>query len=188
MYFEEIKSYAPLCEIFRTPFIRVFGGKIGNTSWPEAIDTAAENFKNMAAIAEDHNVKILLETHDDWLDSDKLKLLMEKVDSNSTGILWDTHHPYRLIGEGISKTWQTIGKWIKYTHWKDSFIDPNTKRGHQICLVGDGDIPLKEIYSVLRDGNYTGYFTLEWEKKWNPEIEEPEVAFPKYVKVMRELS
>jgi hypothetical protein len=28
--------------------------------------------------------------------------------------------------------------------------------------------------------------SLEWEKKWHPEIEEPEVALPQYVMVMRD--
>jgi hypothetical protein len=39
---------------------------------------------------------------------------------------------------------------------------------------------------VLAKGGYRGYYCLEWEKRWHPEIEEPEIAFPHYAKVMRE--
>jgi sugar phosphate isomerase/epimerase len=183
-HLEEIKAYVRICEAFGTRFIRIFGGAIGDTPRAQAIEMAGKNLKAMAAIAEDHNVKLLLETHDDWVNCAHLKTLMEFVDSDSVGILWDIHHPYRSVGESPSKTWQTLGKWIQYTHWKDSFPKGD---GHQLSLVGDGDLPLEEIFCILKQGDYTGYLTLEWEKKWHPEIEEPEVAFPGYVRFMREL-
>src|SRR5204862_213720 len=31
-----------------------------------------------------------------------------------------------------------------------------------------------------------GYYCFEWEKRWHPDIDEPEVAFPHYAKTMRE--
>ena len=46
---------------------------------------------------------------------------------------------------------------------------------------------MAEAYQVLRAGGYDGWLTLEWEKKWHPEIEEPEVAFPGYARYMRGL-
>ena len=39
---------------------------------------------------------------------------------------------------------------------------------------------------VLWPGGYKGYYSFEWEKKWHPDIDEPEVAIPQYAKVMRE--
>lgn len=183
-HIEELKFYISLCKQFHTHFIRVFGGAIGDTPRAQAIDIVAENLKTMVTFAEDHDVKILIETHDDWLDCEHLKSVMEIVDSGSAGILWDIHHPYRMIDEEPSKTWQIIGKWIQYTHWKDSFVKDNS---HQLCLVGEGDIPLEEIFCILKNGNYNGYLTLEWEKRWHPEIEKPEIAFPAYVKFMKKL-
>ena len=35
-------------------------------------------------------------------------------------------------------------------------------------------------------GGYRGYYCFEWEKRWHPEIPEPDIAFPHYAKVMRE--
>jgi hypothetical protein len=34
--------------------------------------------------------------------------------------------------------------------------------------------------------DYTGSYSFEWEKVWHPELEEPEIAFPDYARVMRE--
>ena len=47
-----------------------------------------------------------------------------------------------------------------------------------------GAVPVKEQVKVLGAGGYKGFYCFEWEKKWHPEIEEPEVAFPHYAKVM----
>ena len=84
-------------------------------------------------------------------------------------------------------TWEAIGPWVKYTHVKDSRLDPAHPDGYQLCLTGAGDLPLPEIIRVLQAGGYDGWLTLEWEKKWHPELEAPEVAFPGYVKYMRGL-
>jgi sugar phosphate isomerase/epimerase len=184
---EEVESYAEICERAGTPFIRIFGGAIGDTPRAEAIDTAAANLTRLVTIGREHGVQLLVETHDDWLSCSHLEALMEKVDSSSAGILWDTHHPYRTIGESPAETWAALGKWIRNTHWKDSYVERDSKRGYQLCLVGDGDIPLEDIFACLERNGYDGYLTLEWEKKWCPEIEEPEVAFPGYVQRMREL-
>jgi predicted xylose isomerase-like sugar epimerase len=51
-------------------------------------------------------------------------------------------------------------------------------------LTGTGQVPVKEQVRVLAKGGYAGFYSFEWEKGWHPEIEEPEVAFPQYAKVM----
>jgi len=35
--------------------------------------------------------------------------------------------------------------------------------------------------------DYDAYVSFEWEKYWHPEIEEPEVALPDFVKAMKEV-
>ena len=49
-----------------------------------------------------------------------------------------------------------------------------------------GEVPVKEQVAVLAKNGYKGFYCFEWEKKWHPEIEEPEVAFPHYAKTMAE--
>jgi fatty-acyl-CoA synthase len=57
--------------------------------------------------------------------------------------------------------------------------------GWQLVLLGDGDIPVEEGLRLLRAIGYEGWISVEWEKKWHPEIAEPEVAFPQYMRVLR---
>ena len=183
----EIIRYVKTCALFGTPYVRIFGGKLGEVSRERAIEVSIDNLKKMAAIGADYNVRVLLETHDDWLDCTILKILMEQVDSQYIGILWDIHNPFILAREEPQITWDTIGRWIRNTHWKDSKITKNSKLGFEVCLMGDGDVPLKETFDILEKGNYDGYFTFEWEKRWYPEIYSPEIAFPQFSEFMRGL-
>ena len=186
--FDELKRYAQLCVTFGTPFIRIFGGRIGPVSRESALDTAAANLLKMADIVRDTRVKILVETHDDWMCADHLKSLMTAVSSDAIGLLWDVNHPFMFLGEAPAKTWEQTGIWIHHTHWKDSNRNPRAQHGFEPCLMGDGQVPHQEIHRVLKNGDYHAYLSLEWEKRWHPEIAEPEVALPQFVEYMKRLS
>jgi len=184
---DEIKRYADLCDTFQAANIRIFGGKIGSLTWEEAIDDAATNLEKMSRIVQDTDFKIVVETHDDWMKGSYFSRLMEMVDLKNVGILWDVNHPYMFINEKPEKTWQETGKWVCHTHWKDSYVEEDSEHGFLPCLMGDGILPHQEIFDVLKKGGYGGYLSLEWEKRWHPEIADPEIAFPQYFKYMKEL-
>ncbi len=188
---EEVRRYSELCARFSTPFIRVFGGPIQeNVPAQRAIETAAATLRRCMEIASGHGVKLLLETHDHWMDCRRLKALMHAVHSPHVGILWDVHHPWRFIGEPPETTWAALAPWIAYTHVKDSKLTtrkPGEPVAFQYCLTGEGDLPLHPIARTLKTGGYDGYLTYEWEKVWHPDIAEPEIAIPHYARAMRVL-
>jgi sugar phosphate isomerase/epimerase len=186
----EIKEYAKLCSLFETRYIRVFGGGIGETDRETAVQTIVRHFQEIGAVAKSYGAKLLLETHDDWTSCLDVRTVMEQVDPEAVGVLWDLHHPYRMRGELPEATWAALGPWIEYTHVKDSRVitdSPSSNKPFQYCLTGEGDVPLRDMLALLKMNDYDGYYTFEWEKKWHPELEEPEVSFPQYVQFMRNL-
>jgi sugar phosphate isomerase/epimerase len=98
--------------------------------------------------------------------------------------LWDLHHPYRFNGEEPELTYANLGKYAVGTHIKDSVLDKDGKPRY--VLLGEGTVPIKRMLEMLVQGGYGGYATLEWEKRWIPELAEPEIVFPQYVQKMRE--
>ena len=76
---------------------------------------------------------------------------------------------------------------LKHMHIKDYMRKkPDGAKDWTLVKVGDGEIPIVPILKqVIADG-YDGYFSFEWEKKWHPEIDEPEIAFPHFVQKMHE--
>lgn len=185
-YAHEIKEYVRLCKLFGTRYIRVFGGSIGNMDRAEAKERAIEHMRQYTSFLQGSDIQLILETHDDWTACGDVASILNEVDDQAAGVLWDVHHPYRTLAEDPQETWDVLGRRIAYTHWKDSHpIDRDP--GFEYCFMGEGDIPLQRIYSILSKNHYDGWFTLEWEKRWHPELQEPQEAFPQYVEYMRHL-
>ena len=111
--------------------------------------------------------------------------MLSRVSATNIGALWDLHHPYRICGEDPETSYHNIGRSILYTHVKDS--SPAADGKWTYCLGGEGDVPLERMISLLADGGYDGWLTLEWEKLWCPEIAEPDVALPAYANYLRDV-
>jgi sugar phosphate isomerase/epimerase len=188
---DEVRRYAELCGAFDAPFIRVFGGSLGSIPRAEALGSAVARLQEMAEIVKHTQVRILVETHDDWMRADDMKALLTATASHAVaapaiGMLWDVNHPFMFLGEPPATTWEASKAWIHHTHWKDSKRDPGARHGFVPCLMGHGDVPHREIHAVLHGGKYEGYYSLEWEKRWHPEIAGPEVAFPQFAEYMKQ--
>ena len=46
--------------------------------------------------------------------------------------------------------------------------------------------PDATLASAVSVGGYRNWISVEWEKRWHPEIEAPEVALPQYRRVLTE--
>ena len=71
-----------------------------------------------------------------------------------------------------------------YTHIKDAVYDESHPQamsdGWRYVACGEGTVPLAEAIAILQQGGYTGYLVFEHEKKWHPELPEPEEILPKF--------
>jgi sugar phosphate isomerase/epimerase len=177
----EIRRYAEICQLFGARYLRVFG-RGESEPHPRAIERFGRNVQPLLRVAEDHGVVLLLETHDQWTDSGVIRSVIEQVDSPALRVLWDVHHPLVASGESLEATWANLGSLVCYTHWKDATAED------RLCLVGEGVLPLAAWHRLLAGAGYDGYCTLEWERRWHPELAEPEVAFPRFVRFMNRLA
>ena len=189
----EVKAYCGIAARLGAPYVRVFGGGLQGRSYVDALPHVAEFMREISAYAKAENVGIVVETHDDWVDTNKLMHAFEYAGfPEAVWLLWDINHPYRFAGEAPAVTYSRIGAHIRYTHWKDSavLLQKNRFTGEIrekeiLTLPGFGTLPLDEFHALLKNGGYDGWYALEWERKWHPELERPEIALPEFVKVMR---
>jgi len=117
--------------------------------------------------------RIALETHTGFSSSERCLKLQEAF-GNPIDIIWDTHHTWKGGNESASQTWEQMGSMIRHIHIKDSISVPSARHPYTYCLPGDGEFPVDDVYNVLRDNNYTGVISLEWESKWHPYL--PDLA------------
>lgn len=171
------------------PALRVFGNNIPAGACKEAIvKQVADGICEVAAYGHEHGVDVNLEVHGDFNTADTLGPLVEAFKKTpGAGILWDIEHSDKTFGDDFLPFYAMIKPLLKHMHIKDYLRkrEPGAK-DWTLVKVGDGEIPIPAILQqVIADG-YEGYFSFEWEKKWHPEIDEPEIAFPHYVGKMRE--
>lgn len=181
---DEGKRHIDLAGELGAPFIRVFGDRISdNTARDKIIEQVVKGLLTLAHYAEGTEVQVLLESHGDFARMENLLDVLRAVDHPHAGVLWDVHHPYRFFSEPLVDTYEKLKKRIRHVHLKNSVA---VDGGVRYCLMSQGDVPVVEVLQLLADGGYDGWLSFEWEKRWHPEIEEPEVALPDFVRVLRQ--
>jgi len=173
------KEYIDLANKLNVPYIRVM-----STDKPYFdggdIELCKKQYKEIVAYAKDKNVIPLMETNGLFVDSKLLASFLDEI-GEGCGALWDTHHPYRFNDEDIDTTINNLGRHIKYVHLKDSIIE---KGKVSYKMMGYGDMPLEKIIKSLISNGYDGYYTLEWVKMWNKDLEDAGIVFAHYANYM----
>src|SRR6266550_4672436 len=167
---DEARRFIDLAETLRVPYVRVFGnnyvkGELGDYARPKG-------------------VTVLIESHGDFTDSPSLLALLEQAASPSVALLWDAHHTFVSGKEQPEDTVRQLGRYIRHTHLKDSVPAGPDGKDRRYVLTGKGEVPVRRQIEALAYSGYRGFYNFEWEKRWHPDIEEPDVAFAQFATVV----
>ncbi|MBO7150606.1 MAG: sugar phosphate isomerase/epimerase [Clostridia bacterium] len=118
------------------------------------------------------DVDIWIETHNEYATSKSLVPLLEKVGCENVGIVWDIAHPIE-DGESVTETWRNLHDKIKQIHIKDAKPHPDPAfHDWYYTKLGEGELPIGEVVECTQKSGYSGYYSLEWETLWRPEIKD----------------
>jgi sugar phosphate isomerase/epimerase len=181
----ELHRFLELASDWEAPLIRVFGGPLADEEPARRAQLAAAARVLDAAVpaAERLGVAVGVETHDAFSRSAAIASLLALVDSPWVGAVWDSHHPHRM-GERPAEVHANLAGRVLLAQVKDARRAPERDDGWQLVPLGDGEVPVREMLTLLHDGGYRGWISVEWEKRWHPEIEEPEVALPQHHRLL----
>ena len=168
----ELREYIDLAADIGTPYVRVMA--------PTDLDCAAELYGAMCDYAAEKDVHPLIETNGPLADSHAMLAFLQKVNRPNMGVLWDVHHPYRYFNEQPAETYALLKPYIRHLHVKDSVMQDG-KVSYR--MMGRGDVPVLEVLKLLQDEEL--YVTLEWVKRWNPDLSEPGIVFPQFAMWMQ---
>lgn len=174
---EEAKGYLDLALTWESPAIRVFGGT-------GTVDEAVAGLEKVLEIDGATQVTWLLETHDDWIQPQKVEDAVRRINRREVAAAWDCGHTLRLTAEDPRATARRFVGILGGTHIKDARLlpdHPGNMGGWQWCLPGEGDLPLEEVVRELQEVRYSGWITFEHEKRWHPTLPGPEQAFPAFM-------
>jgi sugar phosphate isomerase/epimerase len=185
-----LRHFLELASDWEAPLVRVFGGTLpaaGPAAGPDPrtrqgrLRAAARVLESTVPAARRLGVAIGVETHDDFSASSVVAELLAMADPEWVGAVWDSHHPHRM-GEPPADVHANLGRRILLAQVKDA---RRTADGEwQLVLLGEGEVPVRQMLGLLAASGYQNWVSVEWEKRWHPEIEAPEVALPQYRRVL----
>lgn len=182
---EDLRRWIALAQRVAVPVIRVFGGADpAGSPLEDGTGRVAEALALVATDAEGAGVTVALETHDGFSAAARVAQVLDRVPYISIGTLWDSHHPARM-GESSEQVLDLLGTRIAHVHLKDA---RRIGQGDnwQLVGLGEGELPLGAMLDALAAHGYDGWLSLEWEKKWHPELADPDVALPAATRWLRE--
>lgn len=160
-------KFLPWAEALGVPRLRVFDG--GHDASPATHRAMAETTAWWRELRAQHRWQsdLMVETHDALFNS--ASILGFLALAPGTGILWDTHHTWKVGREDPVATWRAIRPHVVHLHVKDSVSIPSGKHSFSYRLPGEGEFPMAPLRTLLR-AEYDGPMSLEWERLWHPEL------------------
>ena len=181
---EEAKEYIDLAQKLSCEYIRVM---CENAIYPTGnmdMELLVNQYREVLDYAMDKGVYPLIETNSTLADSRVMADFIKKVDRENAFVLWDIHHPYRIFSETPEQTANNLKGLVKYTHVKDSAME----HGKIVYrMMGYGDVPVLDCLRLLSEADYDSYISLEWVKRWQPDLSEPGIVFSHYGNYMNYL-
>jgi len=182
---DELNRYSDLAAELGARYVRTFAGEIPQGIQPHSqmIGWIADSLEAAAVYAQSVGVQIVLEPHDDFVRAVNVMPILAHLDAPTLKVIWDVGNTY-AAGEDYREGYALLAPYIEYVHLKDG-------RGHgntwQLCLLDEGDVPLRDVLRHLVRVNFEGALCVEWEWAWHRELEPPEIALLHSAQVIRTL-
>ena len=189
---EEARRTIEVAKKFDTVNIRMFGGgDLKKYSHQELAKFGCDCVEQILELNGARDLKWLFETHDNWVQAEHCKLLLDHIPDSAFGALWDMGHTWRVGREKPADSFAAVGSRVAYAHVKDARYEPDSplamNDGWYYIAPGTGDLPLVESLNLLKENGYDGWLLFEHEKRWHPNLPEPEEIFPQFVKWVKPL-
>ncbi len=174
---EEGMNSILIAQRLNIPYVRVFGNDL--TDDREAcIARVQDGIAKLCSFAGEHGVTVLLEVHGGFNTVETLTPIARALNGKHFGLIWDIGHTHAPYGDDWELFYRAMRPYICHVHIKD-------KCGSALVLPGEGEIPISAIVRRMLEDGYDGFFSLEWERKWHPELPPLEDALERYVRLMK---
>ncbi len=174
---EEIENYIDRASKLGCPCVRIHA-TVSKQTPREDDETVVTVIGRVVSKAEKAGITLLIETSGIFADTSRLRDILNIFACDNVAALWDFNHPYRFFNEDPDTTIKNLGAYIKHVHIKDSkVVDSEVK----YCILGDGDLPIAEMFGALRSVGYGGFISLECNPALLDDFSDKDIIFPHFV-------
>jgi glucosamine-6-phosphate deaminase len=179
---EEARRSLELAAALGAAGIRVFGDRVQpGQDRASTVGFIVEALERLAEVAP-AGVEVWLESHGDFARASDTMSVMGRVRASRAGVLWDPANAFET-GESPRQGWPALRGRVRHVHLKDVAPEASADgRKWTPRLPGEGTFAPERVLALLRAEGYDRWVSFEWEKRWYPALEEPEVALPRFTR------
>ena len=146
-----------------------------------AVANTAAVIASLLPEIEKNGVTLLMETAGLFAKTEKLRALLDSFASDHFASLWNFSAAYFEGGESPEQIIKNLGAYVRHVHINDA---KRVENEIEYCLLGEGELPIKEMMLALRSVNYDGFLSRVWDPAWCEELDDMEIIFSQFVGYM----
>jgi sugar phosphate isomerase/epimerase len=188
---EEGRRMIALAASLGAPGIRIFGDRVQpGATRDDTEGWIGDALQVLGTEAASAGLEAWLETHGDFAPASATAAIVRRAGGRGTGVIWDPANAYAESGELPADGLAILGGLVRHVHVKDirqgEMSDPAVPASAwKPVLTGTGTFPLGQVLDLLDAAGFAGHVSFEWEKRWHPQLEEPEIALPHFARWFR---
>jgi len=148
-----------------------------------AVERVTALVERMLPAAEAQGVTLVIETSGLFADTVRLRDVLDSFACDHVAALWHWSAAYFMGGESPEQVIKNLGAYVRHVQVSDAVCRDGKI---EYCLMGEGDLPIKDMMLALRSVNYDGFISLVWDPVWCPELEDMEIILTQFVHYMRQ--
>lgn len=167
---EYVKEAVAYAKYFDASIIRVFcANATDKYTYEQGLDMIIDSFRQCVKTAEEAGVIFSLENHGMFAGkAEQVKHIIDAVGSKALRATTDTGN-FLLVCENPLDSIKTLLNYVGFVHFKDfkkavnegyTALDGSRYTG---TVIGEGEVPLPQIVSLLRQNGYDGFLSIEYE-------------------------
>jgi len=180
---KEIKSCMEVSQNLHIPFIRLKA--YVSDKKEETTEAIVSLIEEILPEAEEKGITLLLETSGLFSNTAELRDVLNLFASDNLGAMWNLSAAFYEGGESPEDVIKNLGAYVKHVHLSDAV---KTDKGIEYRLVGEGELPIKDLMLALRSVNYDSFISLVWDPTWCEELDDMEIIFSQFTNFMKQFN
>lgn len=163
-----------ICAELGIPTLRLFGGPIDEgMTRTAAIEQIAAALDMLSGEIGTADVRLCLETHDDWCEPAHVAAVMRLCKGSHVGVNWDVMHPVLTAHASIQDAFGLLRPYIGHVH-----IHGGTRVNNKLEFrpISQSVIDHRQALRALVDCGYDGFLSGEWIDWTEPDYLRRELA------------
>jgi len=104
-----------------------------------------------------------------------------RLDDPRFGLVYSPDHSFMYEANHGDELLPQIQPWTQQVYVADLVREGD---GQRWVFPGEGEVPLRETIARLDASGFDGFYSFKWEKIWNPDLLEPQIAMPHFLAFM----